>query len=93
MDCATCHNPHKNQRGNTDYFNQKCMSCHSSATVDCKADASDLSHMANNCIACHMPTTPSQAMRVQLNKDSLETSFNIRTHLIGIYTNKIQQNQ
>ena len=85
MDCATCHNPHKNQRGDRSFFNQKCMSCHSTATVECKADASDLSEMANDCIACHMPTTPSQAMTVQLEGDSLETSFNIRTHLIGIY--------
>lgn len=89
MDCATCHNPHKNQRGNTDYFNQKCMSCHSKTAVDCKADADDLSQLRNNCIACHMPTNPSQAMKVQLDSDSLETSFNIRTHLIGIYENKV----
>ena len=41
--------------------------------------------MANNCITCHMPTTPSRAMMVQLDQDSVETSFNIRTHLIGIY--------
>ncbi len=93
MDCATCHNPHKNQRGDTTYFNQKCMSCHNSTTVDCKADASELSQMGNNCIACHMPTTPSQAMTVQLDRDSLQTSFNIRTHLIGIYANKLLQNQ
>lgn len=92
MDCSTCHNPHKNQRGNTDYFNQKCMSCHSTTTVDCKADASDLSQMENNCIACHMPTTPSQAMKVQLDRDSLQTSFNIRTHLIGIYNSDVQEN-
>lgn len=90
MDCATCHDPHKNQRNDTSYFNQKCISCHSTTTVDCKADASELSQMGNNCIACHMPTTPSQAMKVQLENDSLETSFNIRTHLIGIYDSKIQ---
>lgn len=85
MDCATCHNPHKKQRGDTSFFNQKCMSCHSIATVECTADVADLNQMANDCIACHMPTTQSQAMTVQLNGDSLETSFNIRTHLIGIY--------
>lgn len=85
MDCATCHNPHKNQRGDTSFFNQKCMSCHSTATVECTAEASDLNQMSNNCIACHMPTTPSQAMTIQLEGNSLETSFNIRTHLIGIY--------
>jgi len=85
MDCATCHDPHKNQRADATFFNQKCMSCHATDAVECKADASDLNLMQNNCIACHMPTTPSQAMKVQLNNDSLETSFNIRTHLIGIH--------
>jgi len=92
MDCATCHDPHKNQRDNAVYFNQKCMSCHNAETVECNTEASDLSQMANNCIACHMPTTPSQAMTVQLAEDSIETSFNIRTHLIGIYDSKVEKN-
>lgn len=87
MDCATCHNPHINQRGNTAYFNQKCIGCHTEAVV-CAAESSQIQQMGNNCIACHMPTTPSEAMKVQLDNDSLETSFNIRTHLIGIYANK-----
>lgn len=92
MDCATCHDPHKNQRSNATYFNQKCISCHNATTVECKKDAADISHAENNCIACHMPTTPSQAMTVQLEQDSLETSFSIRTHLIGIYDSRIRQN-
>lgn len=86
MDCSTCHDPHKNQRGNAEQFNLKCISCHSSGAVVCAANESEENHMANNCIACHMPVSPSRAMTVQLNeKDSLETSFYIRTHLIGIY--------
>lgn len=87
MDCTTCHNPHKNQRENTNYFNQKCMRCHTESVV-CAAESSKMQQMDNNCIACHMPTTPSEAMKVQLDNDSLETSFNIRTHLIGIYSNE-----
>lgn len=87
MDCSTCHDPHEKQRGKADYFNSKCISCHSGDKVVCAANETEVNHMANNCIACHMPVTPSQAMTVQLGeKDSLETSFYIRTHLIGIYS-------
>jgi len=86
MDCNTCHDPHKNERGKAENFNLKCISCHSSETVVCAADESEISLMGNNCIACHMPVSPSKSMTVQLNeKDSLETSFYIRTHLIAIY--------
>jgi mono/diheme cytochrome c family protein len=85
MDCSTCHDPHRKQRGNAVYFNSKCISCHSEGKTVCSNTSSDKHIMANNCITCHMPTTPSQAMMVQLDQDSVETSFNIRTHLIGIY--------
>lgn len=85
LDCTTCHDPHKNQRGNTDYFNQKCISCHSEATIECKAPITTTQAMGNNCISCHMPLLPSKAMKVKLAKDSLEIPVYIRTHLIGIY--------
>ncbi|WP_273565374.1 multiheme c-type cytochrome [Maribacter halichondriae] len=85
MDCMTCHDPHKNQRDNASYFNKKCIGCHSLNTVVCTEDNSKVQAMGNNCIACHMPITPSKTMMAQLKKDSLETSFYIRTHLIGVY--------
>lgn len=85
LDCTTCHDPHKNQRGNFQHFNQKCISCHNTATTECKVPSTESKTMGNNCIACHMPLSPSKSMRVKLNKDSTETSVYIRTHLIGIY--------
>jgi len=94
MDCSTCHNPHKNQRGKSEQFNLKCISCHSTGSVVCAASESEVIHMGNNCITCHMPVSPSQSMTVQLNEnDSLETSFYIRTHLIGIYQEEELQSQ
>jgi len=89
MDCSTCHDPHSNERGNTSHFNSKCISCHSDRAMVCSNETQDTHIMENNCITCHMPTTPSQAMMVQLTKDSLETSFNIRTHLIAIYDKEL----
>lgn len=85
MDCMTCHDPHKNQRGNIALFNQKCIECHSVSTTSCEAENTNLNKMGNNCVACHMPNIPSKVMKLQLAKDSLETPVNIRTHLIAIY--------
>ncbi len=86
MDCNTCHDPHKNQRGNTALFNSKCIACHSASSSVCTAESIKKDIMGDNCIACHMPTKASQAMQVQLAQDSVETSFNVRTHLIKIYS-------
>ncbi len=89
MDCTTCHNPHKNQRRNTDYFNQKCTQCHSGNVKTCSAETSQSKTMGNDCIACHMPKIRSQSISIKLTeKDSVESSFNIRTHLIKIYANQ-----
>jgi hypothetical protein len=86
MDCATCHDPHENQRGNVSYFTQKCIGCHTIETVTCTNESfKTKTTMNNNCIACHMPVVPSKSMTARLGNDSLETSFNIRTHLIAIY--------
>ena len=86
MDCRTCHDPHKNQRGNSNYFNSKCIGCHSGNKSICTVATVEKNSMENNCIECHMPTIASKAMQVQLTKDSLETPFYVRSHLIGVYS-------
>jgi len=86
MDCSTCHDPHKNQRGNLNYFNSKCIGCHNTNTSMCTVDTGEKNDKENNCIECHMPTIASKAMQVQLTKDSLETPFYVRSHLIGVYS-------
>ena len=93
LDCTTCHDPHKNQRGNTDYFNQKCMECHQTNKVVCTAESSDLNQMANNCIGCHMPSMPSKSMTIGLDEDSPDTPFYVRTHLIDVYSEKLWRSQ
>lgn len=85
MDCNTCHDSHKNQRGNTDHFNQKCISCHNASTIHCTDEQGDLVAMQSDCISCHMPLTSSQTMKVQSFADSLAKSVKIRTHKIAIY--------
>ncbi len=86
MDCSTCHDPHKNQRGNVALFNDKCSGCHGGGSVSCAAPTAETQAMGNNCIACHMPNTPSKLMSVQLPQSGPEVSVLVRTHLIGIYS-------
>lgn len=83
MDCTTCHNPHKNQRGDFQTFNQICVGCHSPPQVLCKVKEESASIEMGNCISCHMPLFPSSTMVMQL--DSIKTAVKVRTHLIDIY--------
>ncbi len=85
FDCGTCHDPHTKQRGMTTHFNQKCAGCHQASATTCTAHAKVQGSRSNNCIACHMPNSPSEFMTVQLSADSVETPVYVRTHLIGIY--------
>lgn len=83
MDCSTCHNPHKKERGNTDAFNLKCIGCHSKALIECKEDKTTLMASNSNCIECHMPLSPSKSMQIQVDGDTIPVQ--VRTHLIDIY--------
>jgi hypothetical protein len=85
MDCITCHDPHNKQRGDSDHFNQKCMACHNQVATECSRDQSLHKAMGNNCVACHMPLSPSRIMQVRLPGESEVIPVPIRTHLIAIY--------
>ncbi len=85
LDCATCHDPHKNQRGNTQWFNAQCISCHSAGMVGCAIEENIAIQNQNDCIKCHMPLFNSKTMTVQISADSSETAVKVRTHKIGIY--------
>lgn len=84
MDCSTCHNPHKNERGNAILFNQKCMGCHRQSEISCAVKETTRNAKENNCISCHMPLIPSKSMKIQL--DTIETEVKVRTHLIATYS-------
>ena len=84
LDCSTCHDPHRNQRGNLQYFNQKCLQCHSGDQMLCSASSAVRSTTSNQCTGCHMPMTPSKLMSMELT-DGAQVAAQVRTHLIGIY--------
>ena len=87
MSCTSCHDSHKNQRNNHEWFNSKCIDCHQNSTknIDCSQSMEKRKSAENNCIKCHMPLTPSKTMSVFNQEDSLVVPVYIRTHLIGIY--------
>ncbi len=85
MDCTTCHDPHKNQRGNDTHFIQKCKGCHEPPRAMCTANNGIRNEMKDNCISCHMPSSPSNIMAFQLNPGKNESPVFIRTHQIDIY--------
>jgi hypothetical protein len=93
MTCTTCHNPHNDQRDKTDYFNAKCTECHTRPEKVHKLSSGYVISNLQNCIDCHMPVFPSETMRVRLKNEDSEKSVNIRTHLIGVYVDKVLQNQ
>jgi Doubled CXXCH motif (Paired_CXXCH_1) len=75
MSCSTCHNVHRAERGLA-ALSAKCVNCH--AATRCKKAAD-----ADNCIDCHMPRQPSQAITFRAAGKALAQSY--RTHAIGIY--------
>lgn len=80
MSCTSCHNPHDNQRGNTGYFNSKCIACHNKPV---EKHLTATGENFENCISCHMPISKSKSMKMSV--DNQEEGVEIRSHLIGVY--------
>lgn len=85
MDCTTCHDPHKNERGNSGLFNAAWVNCHKNDNIHKETQDKYLTGFTD-CISCHMPLSDSNVMKIQVSMDSL-VSVKVRTHLIGIYRN------
>ena len=93
MNCATCHNTHQNQRGNSFLFTQKCLACHSQATHNyCKAaKPANMAFIKSNCIQCHMPAFNSTAIVSQTIDKSALANVSVHTHRIAIYPAEAQK--
>lgn len=88
LTCNTCHDPHKNEKGNTAVFAQKCISCHNdkhAGAVLCKMAARLGPQINNNCTDCHMPKQQSMAIAVMLQGSTMPTPALMHTHLIKTY--------
>jgi hypothetical protein len=91
--CISCHNIHENENGKTELFSQRCTGCHTEGhEKTCKMTAAIGPVINQNCIDCHMPKQPSQAVSVYLEGSFVLTPALMRTHFIKPYpeeTNKI----
>ena len=100
MTCNTCHNTHVNEAGKPALFSERCMTCHqdNSATHPqpasapaCKLKTLSATQLKQNCIDCHMPLQPSQAIMVQLEGETAPTSAYMRTHFIKVYPDETKK--
>ena len=83
MSCATCHNPHRQERGNSALFSQRCMECHTEPQHTTIADrAGPL--LQQNCVDCHMPVAKSVTTPIQ-GADNIIRAPLVRDHLIAVY--------
>ncbi len=54
MTCATCHDPHRNERADLKTFNQRCAKCHEQDT--CHLADEYGTQIVDRCVECHMPS-------------------------------------
>ena len=92
MTCGTCHNIHEKERGKTELFSQRCISCHNTAEGKFKtATHSQINTIEKNCIDCHMPAQPSKSIAVFLQGEETPKTSLLRSHFIGIYQEEIKK--
>ncbi len=93
MDCSTCHDTHRNTRGNAALYTQKCLSCHSSASHNYGKMAGKLSAgvLKTNCISCHMPAQQTQIISVQTSAKLPPVQFYVHTHHIAVYPAEVRK--
>lgn len=88
MTCITCHDPHKNEAGNTSLFSERCMSCHTNQHKQIEGLSNAV--VKNNCIDCHMPLQESTSIAFILqNKQTANAKM--RTHYITIYNDETKK--
>ncbi len=54
MTCHTCHDPHRQERGDLALFGSRCATCHEQ--TDCGLSAELGEGITNRCVPCHMPS-------------------------------------
>ena len=87
MDCATCHDVHKNDRNTLAVYTQRCMSCHTTTNHNfCKMEGKlGMDVIKAQCISCHMPALPSKAIVYQ------DKTAMVRTHHIAVYPDEVKK--
>jgi len=92
LDCSSCHNPHVNEHGKMEVYSQRCITCHNgnggsggSRGHTCSFPPVKTMGLTSNCIDCHMPALPSNAITLQLSGEAGSYTTLVRTHRVAIY--------
>jgi len=86
MTCASCHNPHKQERNNFQLLSTKCMTCHpQNSNRFCSFADKVGPNIVSNCIDCHMPASPSKIIGLRSEGKLDPTPNLVFSHLITIY--------
>jgi hypothetical protein len=98
MECGSCHDPHVVERDRLMTFAARCMSCHGEAglvgehasmlaasSAGLRRPGVDVGFLKQNCIDCHMPAKPSEAITMMTRQQRDPVADLVRTHLIAIY--------
>lgn len=80
MSCATCHNPHRNERDRPDIFSNRCQKCHQPEA--CGQFSTLGQKIATNCIDCHMPKKMNKS--ITFDSDDADAFNQVRDHFIRI---------
>jgi len=92
LDCSSCHNVHINEVNSPKIFSQRCMNCHSEKTHNnCKMQPVKGLSLNENCIDCHMPLLPSQAIQLNVGNADKPVPDLLRTHRVAIYEEKTKE--
>jgi tetratricopeptide (TPR) repeat protein len=79
MSCLTCHDPHREAEHSAEFYEAKCLSCHSRRTAapgpaPANRGAVCPVNPAKDCLDCHMPKVPMPSLHTNL------TDHYIRVH-------------
>ena len=92
LTCNSCHNTHKNERGQLELFSQRCTRCHNLAAGDFKTPTHvSIAGIEKNCIDCHMPAQPSKSIAVFLQGEETPKASVLRSHFIAIYPDEVKK--
>ena len=81
MTCAMCHDPHRQQRGNTALFSQRCASCHQSD--QCGLETQHGAWLHDRCVVCHMPSRRDSLVSVPTPRRTVTPL--LRDHHIAVW--------
>ena len=92
LTCNTCHDTHENERGKLALFSQRCMICHKNEHTNFNSmNNVSVSSVKENCIDCHMPAKPSNAIVVFSSGADIPTAALFRSHFISIYADETKK--